>query len=443
MRLLMLFMLSAKQPSGRPPRVVKRDAKRSDGHAKGKPPKEQQDSHSFSSLSAMSSVTTQGPSPLMQSSTESFPWAILPPDPWLDSVPDDWNTDGIADSLVDHHISVAEGDPLQGLLDSSTPLTHDEITSSVVKNPVPFPDALTPMTSNTCASPTQPPPECPPEKLQQDDSQKSSYQAQTCLGSDIVKDTNGLTRLSLWIYQLQSEAGSKLPTPHLCENITTVTYHVLKALQGTFDGSERGLQRLDSQYLPPGLFGDQWSDTQSRRDSISSSMYPDDHHEHEASIIDTYTFLLIAACYQRLLDLFKHICISMHMHMDNVATPQSSVAQVVMTTELISHLLGRLDRGLEQTLCAGLPANTASTASFPNVSKLTSWSNFDAGPVLPDTWSGTNGFSGIDDLFSDGTRHESYLQSLTSVIGSMTRRKAALRTHISVIKRTIEGSEKF
>ena len=291
-----------------------------------------------------------------------------------------------------------------------------------------------------------------------------------------VKNMTEMMELNLRIYQLQAQAGETAPpTPRLCDDITSVTRSVLRIIVEGAGGtsSMRGTSHHQNQYLPnkqqpsslPSPFPSEILSPQEakgnldfrlRRQTIESAVYPDDNGRGESSAccsssIDSGIFLLILACYQRLIDLFKHVCLSIHTHIEEEDSMASSTAQVVMTTELISHLIGRLDRGLHQLISQMSPPTTSSpSTSIPNI------------------WSATGGrcsssSSSYDDFFDVGrgvmtgagrnSRETSYSgsngsglscsQGITSVVNSMARRQTALRAHIGFIKDSIQKSDKI
>lgn len=286
----------------------------------------------------------------------------------------------------------------------------------------------------------------------------------------VVKDMNELMELNLRIYHLQTQAGIAPPTPGLCDDITSVTRSLLRKMEQAGE-STRGSphqHRYGEHQFPshqssggPSHHQTRRLDTQIRRQAIGLSMYPEDSYDSVGGGVDAGVFLHILACYQRIFDLFKHVCLSIHTHIeDNTALQSSSAAQVVMGTELISHLSGRLSRGLHQ-LTSRMVAPTAAsrsgaassspscapmrTAQFPILSVASTpvssmWSSPD-GRNSPVSSSETPSNTGSR---SCGTRHNgSFFQDVASVIESMGKKQAALCAHIVVIKHSIQESDKI
>ena len=321
------------------------------------------------------------------------------------------------------------------------------------------------------------PPRCEPQQQEkrQHDQQQRQLQLPVPLqlfgdAEEVVADMSELMGLNLRIYQLQVQAGTSPPTLGHCDEMASIARTFLGILDRIVECS-RAVPPPTSKPLPTPLCPPEARprhqaenlESSLRRQSINQSIYADDH-ESVYDIVDPGTFLLIFACYQRLIELFKHVCLSIHAHMEeDSADPQSSTAQVAMTTELISHLLGRLDRGLQRLTLINRRTPSTSTASPclspPIVASLPLSDG--ARSSISSTWSIADSSCPVsyDDLFSNNLHINSqgvtvldpappspYLScfpGVGSVIDAMARRQAALHAHIGIIKHVIQESDKF
>ncbi|KAJ0124361.1 hypothetical protein J7T55_005699 [Diaporthe amygdali] len=213
-------------------------------------------------------------------------------------------------------------------------------------------------------------------------------------GANILTRTHDLAQLSLRIYQLQLEAGSSMPSPVLCEKITSVTRYSASVMAPT-DAGQR-------------------SDVRIRRQRIEYSVYAAETPEPEICETDLSVTLLALACYQRLLGLFQHICVSIHMHMDEVGSPGFSIAQVIMTTELINHLLESIDRDPLQMSASNVNVGTILANMWPR-------SNFEE--LYETQFNGSNSQAQSASRTPTMSLSESLqnpsLQNLEAVVGSM------------------------
>lgn len=291
---------------------------------------------------------------------------------------------------------------------------------------------------------------------------------------DISTDMNELAGLNSSIYQFQMRVATMSLTPGLCDDMTAFTRSLLTILERTVDGSRRNRcqehQDLPSTYSPaypspPEMFPSHHTkgqDTQFCRQNIESSIYPDEDHEPVCGVADTSNLFLILACYQRLSSLFKQVCISIHTQLEDNADPQYSTAQIVMTTELISHLLGRLNRGLQQLFPTGPPSPPASAIPpFSRDSMLTPSSMFDVATNASGIWPLTKNRSAVscEDLFSSGASSDAYSimttgianststhiwsQGVSFVMCTMLQQQKALKSHLGIIKHLVQESNKF
>lgn len=318
-------------------------------------------------------------------------------------------------------------------------------------------DLFTPILSNSGESHYPAPQEYtvkPNEHRTSDDLGRVSSEA------NMMKRTDELAQLSLRIYQLQLESGSSMPSPVLCEKITSVTRCLLRSLSdvpaGT-GGSQNHFTTSDSASLMAPTDAGQRSDIRVRRQRIEYSVYAAETTEPEICETEISVTLLALACYQRLLSLFQHICVSIHMHMDEVGSPGFSIAQVIMTTELINHLLESIDRDPLRTLEVSSASNSHGSRSCSHTTEMSA-SNVNVGTILADMWPRSN-FEGLYGTQFNGSISQAQsasrtptmspseplqnpsLQNLEAVVGSMVRKHSAIRAHISLIKHAIQASE--
>lgn len=195
-----------------------------------------------------------------------------------------------------------------------------------------------------------------------------------------------------------------------------------------------------------------------RRDSIDPSLNSVDFR---ARMPDTANFMMAYSCYQRLLELFKKVLLNLHRKVGrsyrkegipppSVANRTSgdidfSTAHVVMTLELINHLLRRLHRGLHQ-LVAALSVGVQPPYS-PETMPLSSFSCESMNS--PDMTSGSapqpKPSPSSDDLSDSSSqqRATSCFQGAKSVIEIMEQSQSSLYVHIKLIKAFIEESHGF
>ncbi|KAM7193990.1 hypothetical protein V8F33_007496 [Rhypophila sp. PSN 637] len=178
---------------------------------------------------------------------------------------------------------------------------------------------------------------------------------------DMVKHMGELMSLNVRVYLLQAQLGTTPPMLALCDEMASITRSFLSILERMVEAQSLSTQAQrtasfpsDTVHVPPGQQTEDSLDLDLRRQLVEVAIYAKDSFKSVCDTIDASTFLIILACYQRLVDLFKHVCLSVHTHLQDHETggsdlPSLTTAQVVMTTELISHLLGRLDPGTAET----------------------------------------------------------------------------------------------
>lgn len=171
---------------------------------------------------------------------------------------------------------------------------------------------------------------------------------------------------------------------------------------------------------------------------------------------DTATVMMILACYQRLLDLFKQVCFILHKRTvtddsdgsdasrysgphDITADPSDedhlsySVAQVAMITELVSHLLNQLDRGLRKLF--GLLA--PNSPILPAVSHVTEESAQVSSPGSQKHQASLHSINTTD--AAEAGACEALLGSM-NVVKAMHQTHRSLESYIHMIKESVRTS---
>jgi hypothetical protein len=417
--------------------------------------KERSGRPSVARTSTLQSPTSSSPrtkSSSAHNSVNSFAGETLPQDLWSES----WSHHLVSETSLEenHHPAVGQNSIERQNLDCAPP---DAMTSSlswrVLASEFPSPrDIDTP----------------PPQQ------QELHGEVDDTSVDDTSVDMNELSGLDSSIYQFQVRFATVSLTPGLCDDMTAFTRTLLDILGRTVDGSRRNRFRdhqdpsllYSPAYPSPSetfpSYPTKGQDALFRRQNIHSSIYPDEDYAVGCGVTDTSTIFLILACYQRLSGLFKQVCISIHMQLEDNAELQSSTAQFVMTTELISHLLGRLDRGLQQLFPTGPPSPPLSRyPSFPHESMLTPPSMFNVATNASSVWSLTKNRSAVtcEDPFSNGASsdaysimvaemgndvsHYSWSQGVSFIMRRMVQRQKSLKSHLSILKHLVQESNKF
>ncbi|KAJ3565667.1 hypothetical protein NPX13_g7418 [Xylaria arbuscula] len=177
------------------------------------------------------------------------------------------------------------------------------------------------------------------------------------IDDSVIRNTTELAELNNRIYHLQLQSQiSEFPQARLCDDMTNVTDSLVEIIARLLERRNqrtaencRQLSAIPDILMPPGATSHTTRDNVDyvhRRQSIRMSIYPDD----DTDDIDISTVLLIMASYQRLCEFFKQTTLSMHAYIQTNGTSLSSRGQMVMTAELITYLIGRLDRVLSQLL---------------------------------------------------------------------------------------------
>lgn len=191
---------------------------------------------------------------------------------------------------------------------------------------------------------------------------------------EVMRD---LMALHVRFHRLQTRVESTIPTAQLWDDLTGATQSLLD-FTGRFSASSSDNESMvrcytksvscsDKAFLkweipPPGRFHSIESVSSASSSSPSSWIGTDESPPSESCPLpDTSTFFMILSCFQKLLDLFHSICQSISTCVEEAGTIQRpSMAQLVMSTELLSHLAARLDRGLERIFGHKSPSSTMS-----------------------------------------------------------------------------------
>ncbi|KAI1490018.1 hypothetical protein F5X96DRAFT_638300 [Biscogniauxia mediterranea] len=204
-----------------------------------------------------------------------------------------------------------------------------------------------------------------------------------------------------------------------------------------------------------------------RSHSIDPSLYLNDGVcGEDSSAPDMGTLFSLIACHQRLLDLFKHVCLSLHLRISQCWTDpsqestapdaettlalgerepatkfgdlfasDSTNAQAVMVLELIMHLLHRLDRGQRQ-LAALISSEGQPAHPRCSISSTTSGESRIHGQNVLDAATDTRGY-GSSGVFSGG----SCSVTTRAAIEIMAQKQIGLRVHVETIKQLIRNAD--
>lgn len=388
-------------------------------------------------------------------SSDSLVDASTPPSSGQTSLwPESWFDLEHSASGVEEHLAVQ---PMEELISGLSPGGYDiafdfEETLKSFQS-APNPSVVDGATSNVLPLGVETPYQPPPEEGREQD--------------DTAQNIRELSDLNLRIYGMAVTATMPVP----CEEMTNVTRCLLKILARVTAAPK---QQLHGSGIPSPPLLSQNMEHRLRRHSIEALVYPNDGPGN-TSTPDTATILMILACYQRLFDLFKQTCLFLHTQIARPTVPEAftfshtqgaaqqqaserstalwddeygkdySTAQVIMTTELTSHLLSRLDRGIQRLVTTlGTDYTTAST---PPLSPSHH-------PMTPRSSSGTFGdhyLGGISPRAAEARNNAILthsgpclqgLQGAKSVIETMARRQQSLHAHIRMIKQSVRASDR-
>lgn len=181
---------------------------------------------------------------------------------------------------------------------------------------------------------------------------------------------------------------------------------------------------------------------------------------------DPGTVLMMLACYQRLVDMFKYVCLSLHRHICSpVNTPHHSVearkygmstngqefkelsnAELVMAVELMTHLADRLDRGLHQLALAMSATNNTTNplSQFTSLHSSTTSQSSAEWCESPRFTPSTKEFEGFlsgnqkCERTDQGNNKSSCLYAAKSVVTTIVQKQAALDIHLQLLRRSIQ-----
>lgn len=271
----------------------------------------------------------------------------------------------------------------------------------------------------------------------------------------IENDVKGLSDLNIHIHEMTSSATMSTSS----EELTYVTCRMLMAFGKAIEVSTQ-MQREDCT--------SQSSMSSDIAEGLERRFIEADIHRVEGSsssrFLDSGTFLMIFTSYHGLLNLFKQVFISIHKSLaqedlashekrtghDHVVLDEDDFendclkARAVMKTELINHLLGRVDRGFRQFIAALGSKNTA--GSPKSTSHL---HDLDLSPTSPDRGlpprTSNSHFCTQSTLYRGGEPTEDVLMlpsvpvslGASSLVESTARKQQLLYDHVEIIKKIV------
>ncbi|KAI0202904.1 hypothetical protein F4808DRAFT_468076 [Astrocystis sublimbata] len=274
----------------------------------------------------------------------------------------------------------------------------------------------------------------------------------------VIKDTVELTELNKRIYRLQLRSqASEFPMAGLCDDMTSATHSLVEIMARLLQRPSAHTTHLRHQQdqvaakptisstldAPTTHTNKDNADHKLFRQTIRMSLYPDDDNDD----IDFSTVLLMLACYQRLCDLFKQTSLSIHVYIQTNGTSLPCRGQMVMTAELMTYLIGRLDRVLSQVTTRRGEAMAASGArAFRPFHRTMDSYDFDSllsggrlrngcNPRIRDG----NGIQTPD--ISDEGFPATCPQGLSLIVHEMHQFRMALQGHITMIKQAVRESD--
>lgn len=270
---------------------------------------------------------------------------------------------------------------------------------------------------------------------------------------DAEADIQELTELNMRIYRSTSAFMRPFRTPSLDllskhGGVIESVRCLMKIIQRVVTHAEQRQQTGQQLPAPESSLSD--FESLIRRHSIESKVYKTDICSVSRGV-DIATVLMILACHQRLMDTFKDICLSLHTSMTRQTRRYQRVeghqyvgdgldsdsldAQVVMVTELIAHLLTRLDRGQKQLNTALASSGTSSPKNDLFIPTTTE-------EMTGQTSVSRNDNSGSPDTTKQNTqlqdrKLDSDFQALQTLMRAMAQRQSSLHAHINIIKRSV------
>lgn len=283
----------------------------------------------------------------------------------------------------------------------------------------------------------------------------------------LEKDTLDLAALNIRIYKMTRAmsdqdgiiaSAKKPPTDEMIDIIRCVLQVLDRIVARTADGRDAQL-RLSPDSLQSEL-------------EHNLNMHAIDPPKYLSSTttlgsaLDTGIVFMVLACHQRILDMFKNICLSLHRHICSSTGTSSgqgystetrssmstegqplkelSNAELAMAVELMTHLIDRLDRGLYQLALAMGALNDTADPLGPSTSLQNSLAETCEGShtITPSRQS-TEKFEGSHTISqaSDQEENNSCLYAAKSVTGIVQQKQAALNMHLQLLKRSIRQSD--
>lgn len=258
-------------------------------------------------------------------------------------------------------------------------------------------------------------------------------------------DIKELSELSIRIHSMVVQDTVAIP----CDDVTDATRCLLKINNRAVRHNE---QRLGVDASSPPL-SPPVSTQQGLPDGTPAHLLHPGDRQQTLAPSETATAMMILACYQQLLDLFKQVCCVLQKHTvtddsngsdayfetygvaaDHVDEDHScsySVAQVAMITGLISHLLNQLDRGLQRHFGTSTPN---SPIPSPAPSHATTESTSPTTEKHHDWFFGTP----TTDKLETGTCQTHW--GAMNVVAAMFQTHQSLHRHIDMIKESVRTS---
>jgi len=257
-----------------------------------------------------------------------------------------------------------------------------------------------------------------------------------------VERMTEIMEVNICIYRLQAQvAAIGTPTPQLCDDLTNLTESLIEAVKQ--NSNRCHLTHLSASPFDFTLHqGRRGGDICVCRHSNQLSA----HQDENSCGVDSTVLLLLLASYQRISNLFRQICVSMHLHIQKNDISSSTTARVVMTTELINHLVNRLDRALYQL--APRPGQSV-MPSPPATISTTTWSppenSFSRASLSH------NGLFDCQNIMAESeidsqkmlSTNSHFFHSIVATAERMVQSQIALQSNIVTLKRSIRVSDKI
>ncbi|KAI6081402.1 hypothetical protein F4821DRAFT_27351 [Hypoxylon rubiginosum] len=252
----------------------------------------------------------------------------------------------------------------------------------------------------------------------------------------LEKDTLDLAALNIRIYKMTRAmsdqdgiiaSAKKPPTDEMIDIIRCVLQVLDRIVARTADGRDAQL-RLSPDSLQSEL-------------EHNLNMHAIDPPKYLSSTttlgsaLDTGIVFMVLACHQRILDMFKNICLSLHRHICSSTGTSSGQGYSTET---------RSNRGLYQLALAMGALNDTADPLGPSTSLQNSLAETCEGShtITPSRQS-TEKFEGSHTISqaSDQEENNSCLYAAKSVTGIVQQKQAALNMHLQLLKRSIRQSD--